>query len=155
MPCNTKKLYHEAISHCRWKGALKTFLPTINKDAFEDKTFVEIYSIIHSMSKDIKGIGYLTVYDITASLCNYHNIPIKKVFIIGNGPKRAVKILGLKNKCKILKIGKLRLKYLELNDVIIALQGRNVRIRKRIIHKKDGDLMESYLCNWQKKIITI
>ena len=46
----------------------------------------------------------MLMYDISAEFAKYYNIKIDKVYIIGNGPKRAVKILKLKRSIIYKKI---------------------------------------------------
>ena len=92
----------------------------------------------------------LTIYDITSAICRYYTINIDKVYIIGNGPKRALKKLNIII-TKTHKINdKIRLNFIELIDVINAFDINNYELDENIRNTKNGDIMETYMCNWQK-----
>lgn len=150
-------IFQEAIDHCRWKKILKTKVLTLdellinNITKFHNKTFEDIFINIFNLTKPIYGIGLLCVYDISSAICRYNNININKIYIIGNGPKRAIKLLNINY--KLQKINKdISLKYVEINEVLNALKLKNYDIIP-IKNKNDGDEFESFLCNWQKNII--
>ena len=87
---------------------------------------------------DTRGsIGPLSKYDIASDIFRYHGSMIDKVYIVGDGPKRAVKLLGLRTTTNPI----IKLKYVSIADVVqkINLEQTN-----------DGDLLETFLCNWQK-----
>lgn len=145
------EIFTEAISHCRWKKALRPIIERINMTDYNTKTFEQIISDISNMCSNINGLGILTVYDITAAICRYHNIQINKVYIVGNGPKRAIKLLNLKT--KLHKINdKLKIKYIDVCDVINAFDLNKYDLDQKMRDNKNGDILESYLCNWQKII---
>lgn len=139
-----EEIFSEAISHCRWKTILKNTLKNINIEKYKDKNFDEIYIDIYNICKEINGLGKLVIYDISAAICRYYNINIEKVYIIGSGPKKAIKLLNLKTKL----CNKLKIKYVNIEDVINEFYKRNI-----ILNDKNGDILESYLCNWQKNIL--
>jgi len=149
LPC-TGDIFQEAISHCRWKTILHNkVLPEINILQFENKTFNEIMCEIYGICYCIKGIGMLTMYDITAAICRYFKLSIDKVYIVGKGPKRAVKLLNLKT--KIHKINDtIKMKYVELNDIILAFDMHGFVMDRSIRTTTNGDILETYICNWQK-----
>jgi hypothetical protein len=94
--CNrSTNIFQEAIDHCRWKKALHSILNKINMVKYENKTFEQIMIEIYNICDNVKGVGMLTIYDITSAICRYYKINIDKVYIIGGGPKRAVKILKI------------------------------------------------------------
>ena len=129
-------MFQEAIGHCRWKTVLRNnVLNKINISSYENKSFEEIIIEIYSICVNVKGVGLLAVYDITAALCRHYEININKVYIIGNGPKRAVKLLNIKTKTHKIN-NQIKIKYVDISDV-------NTNIT-------NGDTLESYLCNWQK-----
>ena len=131
-----KNMFQEAIGHCRWKTVLRNnVLNKINISSYENKTFEEIIIEIYSICVNVKGVGLLAVYDITAALCRHYEINISKVYIIGNGPKRAVKLLNIKTKTHKIN-NQIKIKYVDISDV-----DKNIT---------NGDTLESYLCNWQK-----
>ena len=133
-------MFQEAIGHCRWKTVLRNnVLNKIIISSYENKTFEEIIVEIYSICVNVKGVGLLAVYDITAALCRHYEININKVYIIGNGPKHAVKLLNIKT--GVHKINnQIKIKYADISDV-------NTKLNKNITN---GDTLESYLCNWQK-----
>ena len=149
--CNRQScgIFDEAISHCRWKSVLKSNLKKIKIKSYKNKTFNHIIIDVNNKFKNVKGVGLLTVYDITAALCRYYNINISKIYIIGNGPKRAVNILNLKVKSDKIS-SNLTLKYVEINEVKKSFNKMNYKLEKALKYEKNGDVFESYLCNWQK-----
>lgn len=150
--CNYKiNLFQEAIDHCRWKKVLYEVLKEIELSHYENKTFEEIIFDIYNICYNIKGLGILTIYDITSSICRYNGININKVYIIGNGPKRAIKILNIKT--KIHKINnKIKLNYVDIDDIIIAFDINGYQLNENIRNNQNGDTLETYICNWQKTI---
>ncbi len=143
------KIFQEAIDHCRWKKTLQSVLKEIHIPSYENKTFEEIIIDIYRICENIKGIGMLVIYDITSAICRYYKMNINKVYIIGNGPKRAVKLLNIKT--KIHKINnKIKINYVEINDIITAFNSNCYEIDENIKNNKNGDIVETYICNWQK-----
>ena len=138
-----KVLFYEARTHCRHKTILDIFLVTLDIESFKNKTFEEVYLRIQLLQKGIckKGsIGPLTVYDIAADISRYHGKMITKVSIIGSGPKRAIKLLGIKPQLdKVLK-----LHFVSREDVCTKLNLSPPHL--------DGDILETYLCQWQKNV---
>jgi len=140
-------IWSEAFGHCRNKSKLKALLLNdINLQKYKNKTFEEIFTDISTLCETRTGLGSLTIYDITATICRYYKINIDKVYIIGNGPKNAVKILGLKTK----KHNTLSLNYVEIDDIIQAFAKNSYSIDSEILLSKNGDDFESYICKWQK-----
>jgi hypothetical protein len=76
---------------------------------------------------------------------------IDRVYIIGNGPKNAVKILGLKTK----KHNTIGLNYVEISDIIQAFERNSYSMDSEILLSKNGDDFESYICKWQKPFNSI
>jgi hypothetical protein len=152
--CNYSSIFQEAINHCRWKKTLHNLLKDIDISSYENKTFEEIICYIYDMCQCVKGIGLLTMYDITASICRYYNINIEKVYIIGNGPKRAVKLLNLETKTHIIN-NKIKLNYVCINDIIMAFNNNCYELDESLTNVKNGDIFETYICNWQKTQINI
>ena len=139
-------IFREAISHVRWKNKMKKLLndnfKKINK--YKNKNFTQIFAEVNIICANYDGIGKLSVYDICSSICRHHNINIDKIYIVGNGPKRAVKLLGLKTKQHI------GMNYVEIKDVKIAFDKKGYK--KIYPNTNNGDDFESWLCNWQKNI---
>ncbi len=153
--CNcSENIFQEAISHCRWKKTLYSVLKKINIVDYENKTFEEIISEIYNFCDDVKGVGMLTIYDITSAICRYYKINIYKVYIIGSGPKRALKFLNLKTKTHKIN-DNIKLNFVEINDVINAFDINNYVLDESIRNTKNGDILETYICIWQKKPILI
>ena len=141
-------MFQEAISHSRRKGALRTLLMSHEfQDVaqYANQSFDDIFLHIHTLCYVPKTIGLLCIYDITAAICRHNNINIDHIFIIGKGPQRAVRILGLKPKKHT--IGDIVLNYVEIKDVVTAFQKHGYTLD---LSTKNGDEFESYLCKWQK-----
>ena len=149
--CSNSKnnMFQEAIDHCRWKKVLNNVLKEIAIKHYNNKTFEEIIYEIYLICNKVKGIGTLTIYDITSSICRYYKININKVYIIGNGPKRAIKLLKLNTKKHVIN-NNLKLNYVEINDVITGFDINGFSLDKDIRNNTNGDILETYICNWQK-----
>jgi hypothetical protein len=145
-----KKFFAEAFSHCRWKITLENFLRTIHVSDYSDKTFEQIFTEISTLARKEKGIGPLTVYDITAAICRHYQVRIDKVYLIGKGPIRTVRLLKMKTN----KHPSLRLKYVEIKDVVHAFDVNRYHLDDVIRTTEDGDQVETYLCVWQSKLNT-
>jgi len=141
-------MFEEAKNHCRWKKALESVLIQINIDDYKNKSFEEIIIEIYNMCNKVKGVGMLCVYDITSAICRFYKININKVYIIGSGPKRAVRLLNIK--IKKHKINQINLNYVDIIDIINAFDTKKYVLNETIKHSKNGDTLESYICNWQK-----
>ena len=153
--CSSKKyIFQEALHHCRWKTVLCNEVLSNSKlqenklHQFLDKSFDEILLVVHAICDKVKGIGMLSVYDITSAICRYNKINIDKVYIIGGGPKRAIQLLDIKP--KVYKIQNITLKYVEITEIIKACNDKTYEIPLHIKQSANGDDFESYICNWQK-----
>ena len=142
-------IFHEAQKHCRWKKVLYNVLKEINISIYENKTFEQIIIDIYGICKNIRGIGFLAIYDITSAICRFHKINIDKVYIIGNGPKRAVKLLNLATKNHTINAD-IKIKYVDINEIISAFDKESVALDENIRNNKNGDVFETFLCDWQK-----
>tara|TARA_B100001175_G_C19041220_1_gene417392 strand:- start:25 stop:474 length:450 start_codon:yes stop_codon:yes gene_type:complete len=147
----TENIFQEAIGHCRWKKNLYPVLEKINISNYKNKSFNDIFIEIYNMTENVTGVGLLSTYDIVAAICRYHNIKIDKVFIIGGGPKRAIKLLGVSLSKYIMPNG-VKLNYAEIVDIKNAFKKNKYKLDKHMKYSRDGDEFESYLCNWQKSI---
>jgi len=148
--CNhSTNIFQEAINHCRWKKTLYSVIKKINIVDYKNKTFEEIIFDIYNICDNVKGVGMLTIYDITSAVCRYYNIIIDKVYIIGNGPKRAIKLLNIKIKKHKIN-DKFNLNFVDIIDVINAFDINNYVLDENIRISKNGDILETYICNWQK-----
>lgn len=153
--CGSKRhIFQEAIDHCRWKCVLRndvltnTQLQEHNLHLFSDKSFDEVLLCVYNICDKVNGIGMLTIYDITSAICRYNKINIEKIYIIGNGPKRAIRLLGINAKTQ--KIKNVTLKYVEIPQILKAFHEKNYEINLQIKNSNNGDDFESYICNWQK-----
>ena len=91
--------FREAIHHVRWKNTLRPHLEKIFNDLnnfSRCKTFEEVFKLIEKVFKPVYGIGKLSTYDTSAAICRHFDIPIKKVYIIGSGPREAIKKLNIR-----------------------------------------------------------
>lgn len=153
--CGSKRyIFQEAVDHCRWKTILsndilaKPELQERNLHQYSDRTFDEIILFVYNICVNIKGIGMLTIYDIASAICRFNKINIEKVYIIGKGPKRAIRLLNITP--KIHKIQKLSLKYVEISELLQAFSDKKYEINAQMINSNNGDAFETYICNWQK-----
>ena len=153
--CGSKRyIFQEAIDHCRWKKVLrnnvlvKTEFQEHNLHQFTDKSFNEILLFVYNICDKVEGIGMLTIYDITSAICRYNKINIEMIYIIGKGPKRAIRLLDIKAKSQ--KIENITLNYVEIPEILKAFQEKNYEINLQIKNSNNGDDFESYICNWQK-----
>jgi hypothetical protein len=140
--------FQEAIDHCRWKRNLRTVImsPELHNDNFRGLSFEEIFTRVNDLCENVRGVGILSVYDITSAICRHHNIIIDKVYLIGRGPKRAARLLNIKAKTKRIK--NVPLKYIEISDIIDAFKIGKYKLE--IESTDNGDHFETFLCNWQK-----
>ena len=147
-------IFQEAIDHCRWKKVLrnnvltKTEFQEHNLHEFKSKNFNEILLFVYNICDKVEGIGMLTIYDITSAICRYNKINIEKIYIIGKGPKRAIRLLDVKAKSQ--KIENIKLKYVEIPEILKAFQEKSYEINSQIKNSNNGDDFETYICNWQK-----
>jgi len=149
---NTEIFFSEAIRHSRNRNLLREKLTqNINIDDYANKTFEQIISEISVSFYVYKKIGALACYDITSAICRYHNINIEKVYIIGGGPARAIKLLNIEKKKHIIN-NEIKLKYVDINDIINAFDNNGYDFDESIRTNTSGDILESYLCIWQKTI---
>jgi hypothetical protein len=145
-------IFQEAIDHCRWKKVLrdnvlaKTEFQEHNLEQFTSKSFNEILLFVYNICDKVEGIGMLTIYDITFAICRYNKINIEKIYIIGNGAKRAIRLLDVKAKSQKIE----NIKYVEIPEILKAFQEKNYEINLQIKNSNNGDDFESYICNWQK-----
>lgn len=147
---NSNNIFQEAIDHCRWKKILNNnILMKINIRDYENKNFEQIISDIYLLCNKVKGIGILTIYDITSSICRYYKTNIDKVYIIGNGPKRAIKLLKLGTQKHYIN-SNIKLNYVEIIDIIDSFNRNGFIIDDNIKNTTNGDILETYICNWQK-----
>ena len=147
-------IFQEAFSHCRWKGALAGIVGKIDVAHYRNMSFEEIFLDIYDRATAVKGVGLLTVYDMVAALCRKHGVVIQRVYIVGGGPKRAVGLLGLRPKTQVLRTGTepVRLKYIDIECLHRALERGTYPYDDFILRVKNGDELETYICNWQKNI---
>ena len=149
--CSNSKnnMFQEAIDHCRWKKVLHNVLENnIILQNYTGKSFEEILVSVYNICENVEGIGMLTVYDITSAICRYHKVNIDKVYIIGGGPKRAIRLLNIEP--KIHKIEQMTLKYVEIPEIIQAFDDQNLELEPRVKNSNNGDVFETYICIWQK-----
>jgi hypothetical protein len=147
--CYSTAPFQEAIHHCRWKKVLYAVLKGINILHYKNKSFDEIIVEIYKVCNGIKGIGLLTMYDITSAICRYHQIHIDRVYIIGKGPKRAITLLHMKTKMHRID-NTVSIHYVDIQDVMHAFDSKSYVVDETIRNNKNGDVLETYLCHWQK-----
>jgi len=153
--CGTSvNIFQDAINHCRWKTELVKLIDTVlfpNMNKCKGKTFQEIIKWVNS--RRIKGVGPLTIYDLTNGIGRHFGVSTKKVYIIGGGPWRAVKLLGLRAAVKKECLDScLTLHYVEIPDVIKALESKGVTMPLKLKASTNGDDFETFICKWQKTV---
>ena len=149
-----RSVFQEAIDHSRRKNTLRNEILTLPEfqenrlHQYSNKTFEEIFSSVYKICKPVDGIGMLTIYDICAAICKYNKINIERVYIIGNGPKRAISLLGIEP--QIQKIGDTFVRYVEIPEILRALLEKNQPLSEWLSSSKSGDDLENYICAWQR-----
>jgi hypothetical protein len=153
--CGSKRaVFQEAIDHSRRKNTLRNEILTLPEfqegklHQYSHKTFEEIFSSVYKICKPVDGIGMLTIYDISAAICKYNKINIERVYIVGNGPKRAISLLGIEP--QIQEIGDTFVRYVEIHALMRALREKNQPIDGLLRSSKNGDDLENYICAWQR-----
>lgn len=137
---NCKKvLFWEARGHCRHKTILDAFLKNLDLNNYKNKSFEKIFLELKNIQRRKGSIGNLTLYDIASDLVRHDGGQINKVYIIGSGPKRAIKILGIKKQLDPVT----KLHFASCEDVVRAC---------KLEPTTDGDLLETYICQWQKSV---
>ena len=153
--------WNETLRHSRHKKNVNIFInkynPNYVKEKYSNKTFEEIYTKIYKRSNKYKGVGKLSVYDITSAICKFVKTPIKQIILAGPGPIRAIKKLDLENKTKYTSIrlnDGTYLKCISIKYVENALKETNYKIEKptdSVSLLFIGDHFESEICKWQNK----
>ncbi len=137
----TEVIFWEAIAHCRWKTVLRNSLPSIHEKIEEFstfETFEDVFKNIKITLQPVNGIGPLSYYDISSAICKYHNIEIKKIYLFGGGPKRAIRLLNIPK---------------SFDDILKVYCCERVDVLK--VHGTENmtsDDLETSLCLWQKTI---
>lgn len=145
-----REFFAEALRHCRHKTKLFNFLQTIQLSDFANKTLVQIFTEVLRRIGEVHGLGPLAAYDITAAICRHYQVHIAKVYLVGDGPKRAIALLGMNKKID----PSLQLYYVDIQEVVIAFDKKGYKLEDQYRTTQDGDLIESYLCCWQNPIDT-
>lgn len=148
--CKRTRKYEEGYNHCRWKKTFQKFVKNIKERDYIDFAFKDLFISLLKKSNKFYGVGLLSVYDVSADISRRLHIKIGKVFIIGGGPKRAVKLLNVK--LRKIHYGGVLLRYTTKKDIITAFKKSRYNIDKNMLKSRDCDDFESYLCNWQKNI---
>jgi hypothetical protein len=142
-----EEFFGEAMAHCRWKKVLReSVLSRIEISRYSGSCFEEVYEDIAGICREVKGVGELTVYDMVAAICCHFGIRIDRVYIVGNGPKRAIELLEIKT--KRYRFGRISLPYVKIEEIHDAFKTKG--FPEEPPKTDDGDEMESWICNWQK-----
>lgn len=107
-------------------------------------TFTELYTALYSMR--IRGLGRLLLYDIATQICRDNGISEERIYLLGNGPRKAAKLLRVP--IETARFKGCILPYTTITHVLHAFDsvGHDVPISLR--NSKNGDDFESYLCKW-------
>ena len=146
-------LFEEALHHSRNGTLLRNTIVDNFSDIskYKNESFESVFADVYRVCKPIRGLGMLTTYDLSSSICRKHGKNIDRVYIIGNGPKRAVKLLKLTPKLQRIG-GVVTLHYVEIADIVAAFDKGGYKLDDTIRTTKNGDMVESFICNWQKGI---
>tara|TARA_B110000285_G_scaffold226949_1_gene287447 strand:+ start:102 stop:563 length:462 start_codon:yes stop_codon:yes gene_type:complete len=153
MDCNSSNdyIFQEAVDHCRHKTKIHHLLKDINIKRYKNKCFEEIICLIYDICKNINQIGSLMVYDITIAICRHYGIIIDNVYIIGGGPKKAIKLLNIK--LKLHKLNKnTKFHYVTIVELITAFDNSIYELNETMRNNRNGDDWETFICNWAKNI---
>jgi hypothetical protein len=119
-------IFREALAHCRWKSVCRVFVQEIHHHLsdpeFANKTFAEIMHRVVTIDAAYTGVGVLTIYDTTAAICAHRGITIYRVYLVGNGPRRAARLLHLQPRVEKIN-NQLRIRYVTIEEVIAAFDG--------------------------------
>ena len=152
MMCSSSNdyIFHEALSHTRHETKLRPLLKDIKIEHYENKSFEEIICMIYDICKNINQIGPLMVYDISSALCRHYGIIIDKVYIVGGGPTKAIKLLNIKPKLhKINKNMKVH-HYVTIDELIMAFDNSIYELNETMRNNRNCDDWETFICKWQK-----
>lgn len=153
-------MFKDALKHNRrFQSSVYRICQNIKLNDYKNKTIDEVIDMINNKSKYYKGIGALSIYDISMSICRYYKLKLKKIYIIvqcktGNtkGPYNAIIELGLESELKFNRIigtrEKLKLYTIEFDKVLERCSSDEFKELKKYIDEQDGDKCETFLCLW-------
>jgi hypothetical protein len=133
-------MFQEAKDHSRHKEKMERNLESFNIAEYAGKSWEEILQIVDGIHVDRPQMGKLATYDISAAIARYYEIKYEKVYIIGGGPRKACKVLGLV--CKRHKVNRNVFHYVEIDDLKNAMKIDSAC--------RNGDAWETFLCEWSK-----
>lgn len=141
------EMYAELIRHTRMSLTKLVYVLSHFKNFKHENSFTDVYSRVHNEILDlgIKGVGPLSKYDIASAICRNHII-IDRVYIVGGGPKEAIRKLNLK--MRLHKFNSISLHYVTIEEVKEAFLKRG----ESLLESVNGDDYESYLCTWVKTL---
>ena len=141
------KRFAEAFGHKRrWGKELCAFLESLNGINFHGMGVAELYATLYSMRP--RGIGQLLVYDIAIQICRENGISEERVYLFGNGPRRAAALLHLP--IETIRVKGCVLMYTTIPHVLAAFDSIGHVVPSDLRNSNNGDHYESYLCLWQK-----
>ena len=156
MICSSSKnnIFQDAINHCRHPTKLYPIIKDITNriEEYKNKNYEQIICMIYDICKNINQIGPLMVYDISAGLCRYYRIPIDKVYIIGGGPRKAIKLLNINKKLHKIN-NEIKYHYVTIDELVRAFDNSKYKLDKIMRNNRNGDDWESFICNWQKNVV--
>jgi len=141
-------MFQEAYNHSRCPKVVKQFVQTIDVATYQSRSFEEILSDI--ILRRIRGVGWLACYDIASAIAKHYNQPITKVYLMGDGPVRAIQLLQLWLHVQKVKLGNLMVPYIQIDTLCHRLREQNIEFNTRWQETQDGNELENWLCNWQK-----
>jgi len=144
--------FPDAYGHKRgWGKELTAFLESSEFNALLETLksqhiqFTDLYTRLYRIRPH--GIGKLLIYDIATQICRENGIYDERIYLFGNGPQNAAKLLNLPVESVMVKGCSLR--YTTIPHVLEAFDSIGHIVPETLRHSKNGDDYESYLCIWQ------
>ncbi len=140
-------IFREAYAHSRNHTLLRNVLNNLSLTDFKGKTFEEIVLLVNLRLYSVKGIGKLTRYDIIASIAKLFKVSVNHIYIVGNGPRAAIRHLKLTDKLKRETFGRYAFQYIEKEDLIDRMREKGYKTEaERFESIENLDTIESELC---------
>lgn len=143
-----EQLFFDFLQDVRWKNDAKKFLKVnvIHFRVLVGQPFEHIFMSVVDVVLNAKGIGILGAYNITTVLCSFE---VPNVYILGGGPKKALEILSIFDKCEWEGVGRYRRKFIPRDVLVNAIFTlHRVEITE---NNFSNDQLETTLCVWQKQ----
>ena len=114
--------------------------------------FESIFTRVSYISEKYCGIGQLSCYDISTSICkDILSLPIPNVYLCSHSTRNAVTKLRVLTREK--QLGLYTVRYASLMDICRVLDRKGIKYRKAgiVATQIDSDPMETFLCRNRKR----